>query len=142
LQLYRQCLIKAENRIGGISVGVYALNNNSEILSMLFGVEYKNEGIVQALDTSRLYDRLDAEGNSVMSTIGAFITGSVDIAKDAWIAVPNINEYTYDLHVYLARAGFGLRALWFCSQPIIRKVSDVYIQAGGYLFNANNKSVW
>lgn len=142
LQLYRQCLVKAENRIGGISVGVYALNNNSEILSMLFGVEYKNEGIVQALDTSRLYDRLDAEGNSVMSTIGAFITGSVDIAKDAWIAVPNINEYTYDLHVYLARAGFGLRALWFCSQPIIRKVSDVYIQAGGYLFNANNKSVW
>lgn len=142
LQLYRQCLTKAENRIGGISVGVYALNNNSEILSMLFGVEYKNEGIVKALDTSRLYDRLDAEGNSVMSTIGAFITGSVDIAKDAWIAVPNINEYTYDLHVYLARAGFGLRALWFCSQPIIRKVSDVYIQAGGYLFNTNNKSVW
>lgn len=142
LQLYRQCEIKAENRTGGIGVGAYALNNNSEEMSLLFEVEYANVGIVKALDTSRLYDRLDAEGDSVLATIGAFITGHVDIAKNPWVTILNINEYTYDIHIYLARAGMGLRALWFCSQPIMRKMADVYIQSGGYLFDDRDESVF
>ena len=142
LQLWKQCQIKALNRTGGISVGPYALNNNNEIMTSLFEVESDNVGLIQALDISRLYDKLDAEGNSVMATIGAFITGSVDIAKDPWIGVLNINEYTYDIHIYLARAGMGLRALWFCSQPIMRKAAEVYMRAGGYLFDKKNESVW
>ena len=77
-----------------------------------------------------------------MATIGAFISGHVDIAKDSWVTVLNINEYTYDIHIYLARAGMGLRALWFCSQPSIRKIADIYIQAGGYLFDTHNESAW
>jgi hypothetical protein len=77
-----------------------------------------------------------------MSTIGAFITGHVDIAKDPWVGILNINEYTYDIHLFLARAGLGLRALWFCSQPIIRKAAEVYMRAGGYLYDSRDESVW
>lgn len=142
LQLWKQCQIKAENRTGGIGVGPYALNNNNEIMTMQFEVESANIGIIKALDVSRLYDKLDAEGDSVMATIGAFITGHVDIAKDPWVGILNINEYTYDIHLFLARAGLGLRALWFCAQPIMKKCADVYIQAGGYLFDTKDESVW
>lgn len=142
LQLYRQCQIKSENRTGGIGVGPYALNNNNEIMSMLFEVESDNVGIIKALDVSRLYDKLDAEGDSVMATIGAFISGHVDIAKNPWVTILNINEYTYDIHIFLARTGMGLRALWFCAQPIMRKIADIYIQSGGYLFDSKDEGTW
>lgn len=140
LQLSTQCRIKSENRTGGIGVGPYALNNNNAIISRLFEVECENVGLIEALDISRLYGQLDAEGNTVMATIGAFISGHVDIAKDPWVTILNINEYTYDIHIFLARAGLGLRALWFCAQPIMRKLADVNIQAGGYLFDNTNES--
>jgi len=109
-------------------------------MSRLFEVEYANVGIMKALGISRLYDQIDAEGDSVMATIGAFISGHVDIAKGAWVPILNINEYTYDIHLFLARAGLGLRALWFCSQPIMKKLADIYIQAGGYLYDTKNES--
>lgn len=140
LQLSTQCRIKSENRTGGIGVGPYALNNNNAIISRLFEVECENVGLIKALDISRLYGQLDVEGNTVMATIGAFISGHVDIAKDPWVTILNINEYTYDIHIFLARAGLGLRALWFCAQPIMRKLADVNIQAGGYLFDNTNES--
>jgi hypothetical protein len=111
-------------------------------MSMLFEVECDNTGIVKALDISRLYDKLDAEGDSVMATIGAFISGHVDIAKNPWVTILNINEYTYDIHIFLARTGMGLRALWFCAQPIMRKIADIYIQAGGYLFDSKDEGAW
>jgi hypothetical protein len=77
-----------------------------------------------------------------MASIGAFISGHVDIEKDNWVSILNINEYTYDIHIYLTRAGLGLRSLWFCAQPVMRKLAEVYIQAGGNLYNAKGRSQW
>jgi hypothetical protein len=54
-----------------------------------------------------LYDDLDAEGNTVMSGIGAGINGNVDIAKDPWVSKLNFGSYVNDMVTLLIRAGAG-----------------------------------
>lgn len=129
---------------GKIGIGSFALNNNNHILTMLYGVRFKNipGTIMTTLGLNNLAAREDVDHNSVMSWISALINAHVDIAKDPYISRLNVNPYTYNLVNTLVRTGFGKNTFYFTTQPIMKELAKAYMNAAGTYMADQNKSQW
>ncbi|MBO5632178.1 MAG: hypothetical protein J5965_24230 [Aeriscardovia sp.] len=116
---------------GKIGIGPFALNNNNHILTMLYGVRFKDfpGSIVSTLGLTNLGTREDTDHNSIMSWISALINAHVDIAKDPYISKLNVNPYTYNLVNTLIRTGFGRNTFYFTTQPIMKELAIAYMNA-------------
>jgi hypothetical protein len=116
---------------GKIGIGPFALNNNNHILTMLYGVRFKDfpGSVVSTLGLTNLGTREDADHNSIMSWISALINAHVDIAKDPYISKLNVNPYTYNLVNTLIRTGFGRNTFYFTTQPIMKELATAYMNA-------------
>lgn len=117
---------------GKIGIGPFALNNNSHILTMLYGVKFREfeDSIMTKLGLTDLSGHLDKEGNSIMSWLSALINAHVDIAKDPYISRLNVGPFTYNLINTLIRTGLGAKTFYFTTQPIMKELSKAYDQAG------------
>ena len=118
---------------GKTGIGPFALNNNNQILTQIYGVSFaeSDNSILTAFGKSRLDKIVDDDGNSILSWISAFINSHVDIAKDPYITTLNINAATYNLTALLIRTGFGADALYFLNNPIIRDLAEIELQQSG-----------
>ena len=117
---------------GKIGIGPFALNNNSHILTMLYGVKFREfeDSIMTKLGLIDLSGHLDKEGNSIMSWLSALINAHVDIAKDPYISRLNVGPFTYNLINTLIRTGLGAKTFYFTTQPIMKELSKAYDKAG------------
>lgn len=117
---------------GKIGIGPFALNNNNHILTMLYGVKFKqfDDSIMSVLGLNDLSVSKDYEGNAVLSWISALINAHVDIAKDPYISRLNVNPFTYNLVNTLIRTGFGKKTFYFITQPIMKALANAYNKAG------------
>ena len=117
---------------GKIGIGPFALNNNSHILTMLYGVKFREfeDSIMTKLGLTDLSGHLDKDGNSIMSWLSALINAHVDIAKDPYISRLNVGPFTYNLVNTLIRTGLGAKTFYFTTQPIIKELAKAYNQAG------------
>lgn len=118
---------------GKTGIGPFALNNNNQILTQIYGVSFaeSDDSILTAFGKSRLDGIVDDDGNSILSWISAFINSHVDIAKDPYITALNVNAATYNLTALLIRTGFGADALYFLNNPIIRDLAEIELQQSG-----------
>ena len=100
---------------GKIGIGPFALNNNSHILTMLYGVKFRefSDSIMTELGLTDLSGHLDKDGNSIMSWLSALINAHVDIAKDPYISRLNVGPFTYNLVNTLIRTGLGAKTFYF-----------------------------
>ena len=114
---------------GKRGIGPYALNNNSHVLTMLYGVAFNNKSIMYELGHERLDRVTDDDNQPILSWISALINAHVDIAKDPYISRLNINQMTYNVSNLLIRTGYGKRAFYFAAQPVMKKMAEKYIQA-------------
>ena len=104
--------------IGKFGIGPFALNNNSQILTQLYGVKFAKDpdSILTILGCTDLSQRKDKENNSILSWLSGLINIHVDVAKDPDpITDLNINQFTYNLVNLLIRTGMGSRSLLFTS---------------------------
>lgn len=125
---------------GKIGIGPFALNNNNHILTMLYGVKFKDipGSIMSELDLTDLSKREDFEHNSILSWISALINAHVDIAKDPYISRLNVNPFTYNLVNTLIRTGFGRNTFYFTTQPIMKELAKAYMNAqSAYMADPN-----
>jgi len=129
---------------GKIGIGPFALNNNNHILTMLYGVRFKENptSIMTVLGLNNLASTEDAEHNSIMSWISALINAHVDIAKDPYISKLNVNPYTYNLVNTLIRTGFGKNTFYFTTQPIMKDLARVYMNASSAYMSDSDKSIY
>lgn len=129
---------------GKLGIGPFALNNNSHILTMLYGVKFKSiEGsIMDVLGLTDLSIHNDVDGNSIMSWLSALINAHVDIARDPYISRLNVNPFTYNLVNTLIRTGFGKRTFFFTTQPIMKELALVYNNAASSYMADPYKSRW
>lgn len=127
---------------GKIGIGPFALNNNNHILTMLYGVRFKDfpGSVVSTLGLTNLGTREDADHNSIMSWISALINAHVDIAKDPYISKLNVNPYTYNLVNTLIRTGFGRNTFYFTTQPIMKELAVAYMNASSSYMADQNKT--
>lgn len=121
--------------IGKFGIGPFALNNNSQILTQLYGVKFSKNSthtnILDSLGCLDLSNPRDKQNKSILSWLSGLINAHVDVAKDPYIRRLNINTFTYNLTNLLIRTGMGERTLLFTAQPIMVELARVYDDASG-----------
>lgn len=137
-----QVATKAAFMIGKFGIGPFALNNNSQILTELYGVRFAksstHRNILDSLGCLSLSNPRDKQNKSILSWLSGLINAHVDVAKDPYIRRLNINTFTYNLTNLLIRTGMGERTLLFTMQPIMVDLARVYDDASGsYMTDVN-----
>ena len=131
--LRHMCRAKDDFITGKYGIGPYALNNNSQVLTTLYEVEFAPEhsSIMTRLGLNSLHEQFDRNGESIMSWLSGLINIHVDVAKDPKHNKLNINQYTHNLVNLLIRTGFGKDTFYFTTQPILKELATVINNAGG-----------
>lgn len=137
-----QAETKYKFMLGKDGIGPFALNNNSQILTQLYGIKFKKEShsILTWLGCTDLSEAKDKQGNMKLSWLSGLINAHVDVAKDPYIASTNINQFTYNLTNLLIRTGMGERTLLFTMQPVMKELARVYNDASGSFMVDQDKS--
>lgn len=140
--LARQTASKNDYITGKIGIGPFALNNNNQILTMIYHISFRESqsSLLSTLGLSRLDKQLDVDGNSIMSWISAMINAHVDIAKDPWISRLNVNPFSYNITNLLLRTGWGENTFYFLTQPIMKQMADAYVQASSQYMQQNGST--
>lgn len=125
---------RASFATGKVGIGPFALNNNNQILTQIYGVDFIDDGgILSVLGRLKLSNPNDIDGNPILSWISAMINAHVDVAKDPYILRMNINKATYNLANLLIRTGFGRHALYFLNTKIVKDLSQIYNECEGQI---------
>lgn len=140
--LARQTASKNDYITGKIGIGPFALNNNNQILTMIYHISFRESqsSLLSTLRLSRLDKQLDVDGNSIMSWISAMINAHVDIAKDPWISRLNVNPFSYNITNLLLRTGWGGNTFYFLTQPIMKQMADAYVKASSQYMQQNGST--
>lgn len=140
--LARQTASKNDYITGKVGIGPFALNNNNQILTMIYHISFRESqsSLLSALGLSRLDKQLDVDGNSIMSWISAMINAHVDIAKDPWISRLNVNPFSYNITNLLLRTGWGGNTFYFLTQPIMKQMADAYVKASSQYMQQNGST--
>lgn len=127
--LWANASTKTEFITGKFGIGPFALNNNSQILTMLYGVRFTSDGFLGELGMNRLDLAQDRYGGSILSWISGLINAHVDVAKDPYISRLNVNSYTYNIVNLMIRTGFGKDTFYFTTQHIMKMMATAYNNA-------------
>lgn len=140
--LARQTASKNDYITGKVGIGPFALNNNNQILTMIYHISFRESksSLLSTLGLSRLDKQLDVDGNSIMSWISAMINAHVDIAKDPWITRLNVNPFSYNITNLLLRTGWGGNTFYFLTQPIMKQMADAYVKASSQYMQQNGST--
>lgn len=139
--LSQQVNTRSSFATGKTGIGPYALNNNNQILTQLYGIRFIDYGgILSAFKTLRLDRNVDVNGNSILSWISGMINAHVDVAKDPYILRLNINKDTYNLSSLLIRLGFGRHALYFLNNPIMKELAELHNEQDGMVVDDPGKT--
>lgn len=140
--LARQTASKNDYITGKVGIGPFALNNNNQILTMIYHISFieSQSSLLNTLGLSRLDKQLDVDGNSIMSWISAMINAHVDIAKDPWISRLNVNPFSYNITNLLLRTGWGGNTFYFLTQPIMKQMADAYVKASSQYMQQNGST--
>lgn len=132
-----QVYFHKQNMTAGKLIGVFANNNTSHaFLSMqditlnlgdegfMFDGYPVNDKINNKLDS--LYAK---DGALISKTIAGFLAASVDAVKDPVLNFMNLNTFTANTAMLLARLGFDTDSIgMFLTQPLIEKVTREYFK--------------
>lgn len=121
--LRAQVSVKNDFISGKISIGPFALNSTSHMLTTHYNVRFRPTIVTQNTKINNFSYMLDDDGNFISAWLSGYISGAVDNAKDPFLAKLNTNQFTYNTLNLLLRSGFGEAAVWFCAQPIVRDMS-------------------
>lgn len=140
--LARQTASKNDYITGKVGIGPFALNNNNQILTMIYHISFRESqsSLLNTLGLSRLDKQLDVDGNSIMSWISAMINAHVDIAKDPWISRLDVNPFSYNITNLLLRTGWGGNTFYFLTQPIMKQMADAYVKASSQYMQQNGST--
>lgn len=138
--LWANAQTKTEFITGKFGIGPFALNNNSHILTMLYGVRFIKDSFLGRLGMNRLDKASDRYGNSILSWLSGLINAHVDVAKDPYISKLNVNPYTYNLINLMIRTGFGKDTFYFTKQPIMLEMARAYNNAASQYGQESSRS--
>ena len=132
-----QVYFHQQNMTAGKLIGIFANNNTSHaFLSMqdislnLGGDGFMFDGVSVDDTHNNKLDALYAKDGSLISkTIAGFLAASVDAVKDPVLNDMNLNTFTANTAMLLARLGFDTDSIgMFLTQPLIEKVTREYFK--------------
>lgn len=94
------------------------LKTNFNEYEKFFG--FKSVDCINGIDLERVTDWLSA-----------MVNGHVDVAKDPYVLILNVNEVTATLVNYLLRSGMGISTFTYVAQPILKLYASRIISSKG-----------
>lgn len=124
-----QLLRKQEFKVGKDGIGPFALNATNVSLVQLVGLtlDYGEN----PYGFGDLYEIDGQDGNRIGAWLSAMINAHVDVAKDPYVFVLNVNKATYNYANFLIRAGKGISTFTFLTQPILVEYANRVLNSGG-----------
>ena len=132
-----QVYFHKQNMTSGKLIGVFANNNTSHaFLSMQnISLNLDNGGFmfdgytVNNHSNNKLDSLYGKDGSLISKTIAGFLAASVDAVKDPVLNFMNLNTFTANTAMLLARLGFDSDSIgMFLTQPIIEKATREYFK--------------
>ena len=133
-----QVYFHKQNMTAGKLIGVFANNNTSHAflsmqdisLNLPEGEGFMFDGIsVNGVQNNKLDSMYGKDGALISKTIAGFLAASVDAVKDPVLNYINLNTFTANTAMLLARLGFDTDSIGlFLTQPIIEKVTREYFK--------------
>ena len=73
------------------------------------------------------------DGYKILDWLSAMINAHVDVAKDPYIIVLNVNKVTYNMASFLLRTGKGRNTFLFLAQPALKEYANRKIMNEGVI---------
>ena len=126
---------KAEFIVGKDGIGPFALNVTNLALTQLthLSMDYE-ENIFGFGALDETYEQ-GGNGYRISAWLSAMVNAHVDVAKDPYVKIINVNQFTYNHCNFLLRAGKGMSTFTFLAQPILKTYASRVNNSGGIYGN-------
>lgn len=133
-----QSFEKEQFSIGKQGIGPFALNITNLALTQYLhmSMDYGDN----IYDLGHLDEIYGQDGIRISAWLSAMVNAHVDVAKDPYVFILNVNKYTYNHTNFLLRAGKGISTFSFLAQPILKELAARVNNSGGIYGNNINGS--
>lgn len=123
---------KTEYTGGKAGIAPFALNSTNHALTQFthLCINYSNANRYNLGQLDQVYGEDDQR---IMDWLSALINAHVDVAKDPYIMVLNVNSITYNMTSLLIRGGKGENTFYFLAQPALHRFTKEMLESKGII---------
>ena len=136
-----QSKTKSEFITGKDGIAPYALATTNLALTQTahLTMDFGSAGEIYGLNS---LDQIKGEdGLYISAWLSAMVNAHVDVAKDPYISILNVNNATYSISELLIRAGKGISTFSFLAQPALVEYANAVNNYGGLYSASDNNDV-
>ena len=123
---------KEEYTGGKAGIAPFALNSTNQCLTQAVHLHMKYSHS-NCYGLGQLDEIRGRDGFKILDWLSAMINAHVDVAKDPYIMVLNVNRITYNITNLLLRGGMGRSTFYFLAQPILKELTNRKIANNGVI---------
>lgn len=124
---------KTEYTSGKAGIAPFALNSTNHCLTQATHLRMKFSEGANKYNLNQFDEITGQDGYKILDWLSAMINAHVDVAKDPYIIVLNVNKVTYNMASFLLRTGKGRNTFLFLAQPALKEYADRKIMNEGVI---------
>lgn len=124
---------KTEYTSGKAGIAPFALNSTNHCLTQATHLRMKFSEGANKYNLNQLDEITGQDGYKILDWLSAMINAHVDVAKDPYIIVLNVNKVTYNMASFLLRTGKGRNTFLFLAQPALKEYANRKIMNEGVI---------
>ena len=136
-----QSQTKSEFMTGKDGIGPYALATTNLAFTQTAHLTIDFGKIGEIYDLGALDQIKGKDGMYISAWLSAMVNAHVDVAKDPYISLININPATYSISELLLRAGKGIQTFSFLAQPVLVKYANLVNAHNGIYLEQSEKDM-
>lgn len=124
---------KTEYTSGKAGIAPFALNSTNHCLTQATHLRMKFSEGANKYNLNQFDEITGQDGYKILDWLSAMINAHVDVAKDPYIIVLNVNKVTYNMVSFLLRTGKGRNTFLFLAQPALKEYANRKIMNEGVI---------
>ena len=136
-----QSQTKSEFMTGKDGIGPYALATTNLAFTQTAHLTIDFGHLGEIYDLGALDQIKGKDGMYISAWLSAMVNAHVDVAKDPYISLININPATYSISELLLRAGKGIQTFSFLAQPVLVKYANLVNAHNGIYLEQSEKDM-
>ena len=136
-----QSQTKSEFMTGKDGIGPYALATTNLAFTQTAHLTINFGHLGEIYDLGALDQIKGKDGMYISAWLSAMVNAHVDVAKDPYISLININPATYSISELLLRAGKGIQTFSFLAQPVLVKYANLVNAHNGIYLEQSEKDM-
>lgn len=124
---------KTEYTSGKAGIAPFALNSTNHCLTQATHLRMKFSEGANKYNLNQFDEITGQDGYKILDWLSAMINAHVDVAKDPYIIVLNVNKVTYNMASFLLRTGKGRNTFLFLAQPALKEYANRKIMNEGVI---------